>query len=61
MLCSVRARKRFIAASGFAERCFLEHSGFSFTSEGNVEDLSDLQPNPGLGSGGKEDAVDTSG
>lgn len=36
-------------------------SGFSFTSEGNVEDLSDLQPNPGLGSGGKEDAVDTSG
>lgn len=25
MLCSVRARKRFIAASGFAERCFLEH------------------------------------
>lgn len=67
MLCSVRARKRFIAASGLAERCFLEQtsssiSGFSFTSEGNVEDLSDPHPNPGLESGGKKkDTLDTSG
>lgn len=61
MLCSVRARKRFIAASGLAERCSSSISGFSFTSEGNVEDLSEQHPNPGLGSGGKKDAVDKSG